>query len=201
MNGLMYLHMNNSEFSEIFPWDSLNNMTGLAVLSLGGDNPFDRTPFPKEVLKLTQLNWLYLSNCSIEGQIPKEIGNLSEFINLELSLNSIYGEIPVEITKLSNLWQLELFQNGLNGTLPVGFGNLTSLKMFDASNNYLTGDLSEVRLLNQLGVVEISPVIAYLSGIILVVGHQNGRRAVDRPMGGDELLGERVDGLREKKMK
>ncbi|CAK9173621.1 unnamed protein product [Ilex paraguariensis] len=145
----MYLHMNNSGFSGIFPWNSLNNMTGLAVLSLG-DNPFDRTPFPKEVLKLTQLNWLYLSNCSIEGQIPKEIGNLSKLINLELSLNSISGEIPVEITKLSNLWQLELFQNELNGTLPVGFGNLTGLEMFDASSNYLTGDLSEVRLLNQL---------------------------------------------------
>ncbi|CAK9157924.1 unnamed protein product [Ilex paraguariensis] len=155
MNGLVYLYANASGFSGTFPWNSLENMTGLVGLSLG-DNPFDRTPFPKELVKLTKLNWIYLTNCSIEGQIPKEIGNLSELIELELSQNYISGEIPVEITKLGKLWQLELYENNLTGTLPVGFGKLTSLEMFDASYNHLYGDLSELRFLNQLVSLQLA---------------------------------------------
>ncbi|XP_059631204.1 receptor-like protein kinase 7 [Cornus florida] len=154
MNKLMFLYMNQSGFSGTFPWNSLENMTGLVQLSLG-DNPFVRTPFPMEVVKLTQLNWLYLTNCSIEGRIPREIGNLTELINLELSQNFLSGEIPVEISKLGKLWQLELFQNELTGTLPVGFRNLTGLQKFDASTNYLTGDLSELRFSTQLVTLQL----------------------------------------------
>ncbi|KAL2520768.1 Leucine-rich receptor-like protein kinase family protein [Forsythia ovata] len=149
INELLYLSANQSGFSGSFPWNSLENMTNLAVLSLG-DNPFDRTEFPPVIGKLTKLNWLYLSNCSIEGKIPQGIGNLVELIDLELSMNYITGEIPVEIANLSKLWQLELYSNELTGKLPAGFGNLTSLEYFDASTNYLYGDLSEIRFLNQL---------------------------------------------------
>ncbi|KAA8528410.1 hypothetical protein F0562_035765 [Nyssa sinensis] len=146
---LQFLYMNKSGFSGTFPWNSLENMTSLVALSVG-DNPFDPTPFPTEVVKLKQLNWLYLSNCSIEGQIPAGIGNLTELINLELALNHLSGKIPPEIAKLRKLWQFELYDNDLTGKLPVGFGNLTSLEMFDASRNYLEGDLSELRFLTQL---------------------------------------------------
>ncbi|CAI9753517.1 unnamed protein product [Fraxinus pennsylvanica] len=154
ISGLVYLYANASGFSGIFPWNSLENLTNLAVLSLG-DNPFDRTEFPAVIVKLTKLNWLYLSNCSIEGKIPEGIGNLVELINLELSMNYITGEIPAGITNLSKLWQLELYQNELSGKLPVGFGKLTSLEYFDASTNYLYGDLSEIRSLNQLVTLQL----------------------------------------------
>ncbi|KAL2498113.1 Leucine-rich receptor-like protein kinase family protein [Abeliophyllum distichum] len=147
ISGLLYLYANQSGFSGSFPWNSLENMTNLAVLSLG-DNPFDRTEFPPVIVKLTKLNWLYLSNCSIQGKIPRGIGNLVELIDLELSMNYITGEIPVEIANLSKLWQLELYSNELTGKLPAGFGNLKSLEYFDASTNYLNGDLSEIRFLN-----------------------------------------------------
>ncbi|CAL5383924.1 unnamed protein product [Camellia sinensis] len=149
LNRLMYLDMNGSGFSGTFPWNSLANMSGLVVLSLG-DNPFDRTPFPDVVVGLTQLRWLYLSNCNIEGRIPPGIGNLTELINLELAQNSLSGEIPTEVSKLSKLWQLEFYANNLIGKIPVGFGNLTSLEKFDGSNNTLQGDLSELRSLNNL---------------------------------------------------
>uniref|UniRef100_A0A5B7AE32 non-specific serine/threonine protein kinase n=1 Tax=Davidia involucrata TaxID=16924 RepID=A0A5B7AE32_DAVIN len=149
LSELLLLYVNKSGFSGTFPWNSLENMTSLVALSVG-DNPFDRTPFPPEIVKLTHLNWLYLSNCSIEGQIPEGIGNLTELVNLELTQNYLSGEIPREIAKLRKLWQLELYENELTGKLPVGFGNLTSLQMFDASHNYLEGDLSELRFLTQL---------------------------------------------------
>ncbi|XP_074264001.1 receptor-like protein kinase 7 [Silene latifolia] len=149
LNQLTYLHLNLSGITGVFPWKSLSNMSGLIQLSVG-DNSLDKTVFPKEVTKLTSLNWLYISNCSISGEIPPEIGNLTELINLELADNYLTGSIPQEISKLKKLWQLELYDNDLTGKFPVGFGNLSSLQRFDASHNNLEGDLSELRWLNNL---------------------------------------------------
>ncbi|OAY23126.1 receptor-like protein kinase 7 [Manihot esculenta] len=154
LNQLQYLFLNQSGFSGVFPWKSLENITGLVTLSLG-DNTFDPTPFPTEIFKLTKLNWLYLSNCSIGGTIPSDIGNLSELVSLELSDSNITGEIPSQIGMLKNLWQLELYNNSLTGKLPVEFGNLTKLEKFDASMNYLEGGLSELRFLTNLVTLQL----------------------------------------------
>ncbi|KAJ0085303.1 hypothetical protein Patl1_08741 [Pistacia atlantica] len=149
LSELRYLYLNNSGCSGVFPWASLEKMTNLISLSLG-DHNFSPTPFPVEVLKLTKLNWLYLSNCSLQGPIPAEIGNLGGLISLELSANNLTGEIPTDIGKLNKLWQLELYQNRLTGQLPVGLRNLTNLQLFDVSTNFLEGNLSEVRFLTKL---------------------------------------------------
>ncbi|KAI6678243.1 hypothetical protein NL676_039039 [Syzygium grande] len=155
LSGLEFLNLNNSGFSGIFPWKSLGNMTNLRFLSLG-DNPFDVTsPFPMEVIKLEKLYWLYLTNCSIRGQIPEGIGNLTLLENLELSDNELSGEIPRGIARLGRLSQLELYDNSLTGKLPLGFGNLTSLVNFDASHNRLGGDLSEIRFLTSLASLQL----------------------------------------------
>ncbi|KAL4304201.1 hypothetical protein GQ457_10G023130 [Hibiscus cannabinus] len=154
LNGLKFLNLNNSGFSGIFPWKSLENLTELTFLSLG-DNPFHANPFPLEVLKLEKLYWLYLTNCSLQGQIPDGIQHLTLLQNLELSDNKLSGPIPAGIVKLNNLLQLELYNNSLSGTLPVGFGNLTNLKNFDASMNMLEGDLSELRLLKNLASLQL----------------------------------------------
>ncbi|KAL9238040.1 hypothetical protein vseg_012519 [Gypsophila vaccaria] len=150
MRQLRFLHVNSSGFSGVFPWDSLSSMSGLIELSLG-DNPLDNTTvFPRQICDLVNLNWLYMSNCSIHGSIPKEIGNLTRLINLELADNYLTGTIPQEISKLDKLWQLELYDNYLTGKLPVGFRNLSSLQRFDASNNELEGDLSELKWLDKI---------------------------------------------------
>ncbi|XP_044511304.1 receptor-like protein kinase 7 [Mangifera indica] len=149
LGELRYLYLNNSGCSGEFPWASLENMTNLVSLSLG-DHDFSPTPFPNQVLKLTKLNWLYLSNCSLEGKIPAGIGNLRELISLQLSQNNLSGEIPPEIGKLNKLWELELYENRFTGQLPVGLRNLTNLELFDASTNSLEGSLSEVRFLTNL---------------------------------------------------
>jgi Leucine-rich repeat (LRR) protein len=149
LSELQYLHLNNSEFSGTFPWKSLGNMKGLIRLSLG-DNPLTPSPIPNDVVQLTKLDWLYLSNCNIQGTIPAGIGTLTGLINLELADNNMTGEIPAEIGKLVNLWQLELYNNSFTGKLPASFRNLTKLEMFDASTNYLEGDLSELRFSTNL---------------------------------------------------
>ncbi|XP_054788681.1 receptor-like protein kinase 7 [Prosopis cineraria] len=149
LNRLQYLFLNQSGFSGTFPWKSLLNMTRLVRLSVG-DNPFQRTPFPTEVVHLTNLQWLYLSNCSLEGEIPAGIGNLTELVNLEFSDNFISGEIPSEIGNLRKLWQFEFYNNLITGKFPIGFRNLTSLVKLDGSMNQLEGDLSELRFLTNL---------------------------------------------------
>ncbi|KAJ0579150.1 putative protein kinase RLK-Pelle-LRR-XI-1 family [Helianthus annuus] len=154
MKSLLYLYVNNTGLSGTFPWASLESMTGLVVLSVG-DNNFDQTVFPQQVVKLRNLTWLYMANCSIGGEIPAAIGELKDLINLELSTNNISGEIPSEISKLVKLWQLELFNNNLRGKLPVGLRNLTNLQLFDASINNLEGDISELKFLTQLKSLQL----------------------------------------------
>ncbi|XVE55676.1 hypothetical protein DITRI_Ditri03aG0177500 [Diplodiscus trichospermus] len=154
LSELQYLYLNGCEFSGPFPWKSLENMTNLAVLSIG-DNPFDRTPFPDQITKLKKLNTLYLANCSIKGNIPPAIGDLTELADIQLQTNDLSGEIPVEIGKLQKLWRLELYDNGLTGKLPVGLRNLTKLEYFDASINNLEGDISELRYLTNLASLQL----------------------------------------------
>ncbi|CAH8357832.1 unnamed protein product [Eruca vesicaria subsp. sativa] len=149
LSQLQYLYLNNSAFSGVFPWKSLQNATRLVVLSLG-DNPFNTTPFPEEVVILNKLSSLYLSNCSITGNIPPSIGDLTELQNLEISDSGLTGEFPPEIVKLTKLRQLEVYNNSLTGKFPPGFGSLTNLTLLDASTNYLEGDLSELRTLVNL---------------------------------------------------
>ncbi|KAI8027485.1 Receptor-like protein kinase 7 [Camellia lanceoleosa] len=123
LTQLKFLNLNHSGFSSQFPWKSLENLTSLEFLSLG-DNPFDWSPFPLEILNLHKL--------------------------YQLSYNQLSGKIPEGITKLKNLWQLELYSNQLSGKFPNGFGNLTNLINFDASTNSLEGDLSEIKYLTKL---------------------------------------------------
>ncbi|KAL7585112.1 hypothetical protein Lser_V15G45961 [Lactuca serriola] len=154
LTQLKFLNLNLSGFSGSFPWKSIGNLTGLTFLSLG-DNPFDRTPFPLEILKFPQLYSLYLSNCSIEGKIPEEIGNLGLLESLEISDSYLVGEIPVGITKLTKLRMLELYNNQLSGILPVGLSNLVNLAEFDVSTNNLEGDLSELRNLTKIESLQL----------------------------------------------
>ncbi|KAI3755516.1 hypothetical protein L1987_55318 [Smallanthus sonchifolius] len=154
LTQLKYLSLNLSGFSGRFPWKSLENLTGLRFLSLG-DNPFDKTPFPLEILKLYNLSNLYLTNCTIEGQIPEAIGNLSLLESLQLSDNYLVGEIPVGVTKLTKLQMLELYNNELSGVFPTGLSNLVNLQQFDVSTNSLVGDLSELKNLTRLESLQL----------------------------------------------
>jgi len=124
-------------------------MTGLLQLSVG-DNPFDLTPFPKEILSLKKLNWLYMSKCNLGGKLPVGIGNLTELTELEFADNFITGEFPGEIVNLHKLWQLEFYNNSFTGKIPTGLRNLTGLEYLDGSMNQLEGNLSEIRFLSNL---------------------------------------------------
>ncbi|CAA6663005.1 unnamed protein product [Spirodela intermedia] len=146
VSGNVIVDLAGNSLSGVVP--DLSSLQKLQVLNLSDngftgsfpDNPFDPTgSFPEEVLNVSTLTWLYLSNCNIQGRIPPAIGRLTSLVNLELADNFLSGEIPQEIIYLTRLWQLELYNNSLTGTLPVGFGNLSNLVYFDASMNKLEG--------------------------------------------------------------
>ena len=120
LTQLKFLYLQFSGYFGVFPWNSFTKITTLVELNIG-DNPFDITPFPKQILQLKNLNVLLLYNCSISGQIPSEIGNLTDLIDLELSQNFLSGSIPLEISNLKNLIS---FQFGSTSKKPVGLKHI-----------------------------------------------------------------------------
>ncbi|KAF2324151.1 hypothetical protein GH714_008437 [Hevea brasiliensis] len=155
LSQLQHLFLNLTGLSGVFPWKSLENITGLVTLSLG-DNPFYPTPFPLEIVKLTKLNWLYLSNCSIgllknlwqlelyknslTGKLPVEIGNLTKLEKFDASMNYLEGGLS-ELRFLTNLVTLQLFENELSGEIPMEFGQFKKLVNLSLYGNKLTGPL------------------------------------------------------------
>ncbi|KAJ0011228.1 hypothetical protein Pint_33558 [Pistacia integerrima] len=91
LHNLNFFSLNDSGVSGTFPWKSIQNLTSLAFSSRPsrGHSPFDSTRFPVEVLKLEKLYLLYLTNCSIRGEISDVIQNLTRLENLELFDNQM----------------------------------------------------------------------------------------------------------------
>ena len=88
----------------------------LASLQLIGE-------IPKDIGKLTNLQFLYLFNNQLTGEIPKEFGKLTNLQKLYLNNNQLTGEIPKEIGKLTNLQYLKLSNNQLIGEIPKDIGS------------------------------------------------------------------------------
>ncbi|XP_068656709.1 receptor-like protein kinase 7 [Aristolochia californica] len=149
LTKLQVLNLSKNGFTGPFPWSSLKGLTDLTELILG-DNPYDKTGFPDEILGLKNLSSIYFNNCSFEGKIPPAIGEMTELVRLELSTNTISGGIPEGLTKLTKLRTLELYENQFTGALPNGFSNLINLEYFDASTNQLEGDLQQLKSLTKL---------------------------------------------------
>ena len=96
---------------------------------------------PKEIGKLTNLQWFYLNHNKLEGKIPKEIGKLTNLQWLYLNHNKLEGEIPKEIGKLTNLQKLFLSNNKLEGEIPKEIEKLTYLQSLSLYNNKLEGEI------------------------------------------------------------
>src|SRR6185437_16464341 len=62
--------------------------------------------------------------------IPTSFGRLSSLDYLFLGDNQLSGELPAAIGKLTKLRQLEVFSNPLSGPLPSSLTKLTDLDVF-----------------------------------------------------------------------
>ena len=114
-----------------------------------------------------RLNFLYLDQNNLEGEIANQFFNLFAFIELNLSGNNLSGEIPIslaaspfmsrlwladntffgtipaELTSLENLELIDLWNNELEGSIPAGIVNQTNLQTIDMGWNALSGPLPD----------------------------------------------------------
>eukprot|EP00250_Pteridium_aquilinum_P022040 c25287_g4_i2 orf=239-3382(+) len=137
---LQELNLINNLLNDTIP-SFIGNLSTLQVLKLAY-NPFsNRATVPAEFGNLTELTYLWLAKCNLQGAIPASLGNLFKLSNLDLSTNRLTGRIEASLTNLKSLTQLELYNNQLEGPIPADMGNLTQLENLDISNNKLTGQV------------------------------------------------------------
>lgn len=90
--------------------------------------------FPMEILQLTKLQRIYLSDNQLRS-VPQGICMLTELIELDLSRNEL-KDIPPQIGELPRLRSLVLSRNKIEH-LPPEIGSLSNLSMLDVSFNQL----------------------------------------------------------------
>jgi len=93
------------------------------------------TEFPKDILKLTNLQELDLTKNKLK-EIPEEISQLTNLQTLNLSKNQL-ELLPSSIGQLKNLKVLIVNQNELVG-LPNTIGDLENLKYLDLWSNNIS---------------------------------------------------------------
>ena len=113
----------------------------LTTVNRSGQN---LTEMPKDILSMTHVQQLDLSNNQLTGALPAEIQHLSNLEVLNISDNKMTG-LPAEIGQLSKLRILNAANNQLTG-IPHELGNLQNLEILDLSGNNISEfDLNIIR--------------------------------------------------------
>ena len=113
----------------------------LTTINRSGQN---LTEMPKDILSMTQVQELNLSNNRLTGALPAEIRHLQNLVILNISDNNMTG-LPAEIGQLSKLQILNASNNQLTG-IPHELGNLQNLELLDLSGNDISEyDLDSIR--------------------------------------------------------
>ncbi|KAL6282451.1 hypothetical protein ACE6H2_013380 [Prunus campanulata] len=117
---------------------NLGNLTYLALTA----NPLNaRLDDSFWNFSTSSLQYLYLNNCNMRGNIPIGIGNLSSLVMLSLGGNQLTGSIPTSLRRLGNLQGLGLNDNKLRGYIPYQLCQLDNLDYLYLSNNQLYGSI------------------------------------------------------------
>jgi hypothetical protein len=102
-----------------------------------------------ELLALTGLTALTISNAFLKGTISTYLGALTQLTFLDLAFNSFTGTIPSELGLLTNLDFLDLAFNSLDGPVPSSFARLSKLTFLDVSRNMLSGEVPALSFVSQ----------------------------------------------------
>ena len=102
------------------------------------------TKMPQDILAMTFVQQLDLSNNHLTGALPAEIRHLSNLQVLNISSNKMTS-LPAELGQLSKLRILNASNNQFTG-IPHELGNLQNLEVLDLSGNDISEfDLQEIR--------------------------------------------------------
>jgi hypothetical protein len=93
---------------------------------------------PTELAKATPLEYLIVSDNSLDGTIPSELGQLKEMVYLGMADDGLSGTIPTSLSQLNNLTNLELNNNALTGNVPKAFFKDKIYDNFDVYGNQLS---------------------------------------------------------------
>jgi leucine-rich repeat protein SHOC2 len=112
--------------------------------------------FPKDILKLTKLQYLDLSKNSI-SELPDSIYVLTDLQYFACSKTGLKS-LPKEIGKLQNLLYLNFNQNDLQ-YLPPQIGNLEKLQVLDLWSNSFDGYPTTLSGLKSLRVIDLRNIL------------------------------------------
>lgn len=132
---LEYINLDSTGLGSLAGIESASNLKLLHV----ADNRLDT--FPLEVLLLTNLEVLYMSENNLGGSLPSEINALSNLVFFACSQCGFEGSMPSSVGQLTNLEFLELDQNEFYGSLPSTIQNLQRLKHLDLSRQLSNGQV------------------------------------------------------------
>lgn len=106
---------------------------------------------------LHNLTTLLLWNNGFTGGAPKELAGLARLVNLDLSQNYLTGTIPTEYGSFASIRMLALNRNSLSGVIPTSLGQLSALKGLSLWGNYLTGGIpAELGNLKKLEILDLA---------------------------------------------
>ncbi|CAB9498606.1 LRR receptor-like serine threonine-protein kinase At4g08850-like [Seminavis robusta] len=138
MSALYDIDLSSNQLEGKLPkLDKLSNLR----LFLMDQNIFTGTISPT-VRKLEHLEYLYLADNKLDGELPFEIfSHLKRLVDLRLENNALTGSIPPEVGGLHRLEFIKMGKNALGGSLPDVFDRFHYLVEFDLHRNGFQGSL------------------------------------------------------------
>jgi len=114
--------------------------TSLQSIHMSGSK-LGNVVLPLELFGLTNLNYLFMAQCQLEGSIPSEVSKLTGLTELNFFDNNLGGPLPAGLNALTKLQVLTLSHNKLEGTLPSSLGTLSNLQELYLDDNLFNGTL------------------------------------------------------------
>ena len=108
------------------------------------NNPYEVGDIPSSFFGLTNLEYLYMTNCNLDCPISTDIANMVNIRILSLGYNKLYGTLPHSLGKMTHLELLYLANNQLSGHIHAEIFSDDLVQHFqaiDVSNNRFTGEI------------------------------------------------------------